>query len=1737
MPDPDGLELYVKEYVAPVTDTEHQLAQIWENLLGVEKVGVHDNFFELGGHSLLATRLVSMIRKELSIEVEIADVFEYTTIATLSSHVSVQSEGVLLPAIAVQEKEDRTPLSFSQERLWFLDQLQGSSSEYHIPTVLHLEGALDTLILEQTLQSIVSRHEVLRTILLSEDGIGYQEVISEKEWILDQVVIDDRSLFENILQDYLMAPFDLSADYKLRACLYDLGDQKYILACVLHHIASDGWSGGILVNEFMELYSALQSGRAAVLPELSLQYSDYAIWQRKYLEGAVLDSQLSYWEEKLEGVGTLSLPTDYVRPSIQSTAGSNVSLTLDKNLSDSLNALCQAEGVTLFMLMLSAFKVLLSRYSGQDDICVGTPIANRTQSELEGMIGFFVNTLALRSDLSGNPDFRELLKRVKETTLGSYDHQLAPFEKVVDRVVTTRDMSMSPLFQVMFDFHNEVESSKVEKPRLQDLEISGYQYTDATSQFDLMFSISESDLDISIGIGYCTALFERSTIDRMLLHYKELLLSIVRDIRQPISDLGMLTKEEEYQLLHLFNDTRVAYPLDQTVVDLFEEQVKKTPSAIAVVYKGTELTYKELDEKSNQLGHYLKEQGVERDTLVGICLDRSVDMLIGILGILKSGGAYVPIKPDYPASRICYIAQDTGCSLMLTDRVNSGALGDMLSDIMMIVLDGTSAVYSNCSSESLGLTYLPDSLSYVIYTSGSTGSPKGAMIEHSGLLNHLLVMIDDLDMDSTSVVGFTAPFTFDISVWQLLSGLLCGGRIAIYSESMILNTDDFQNALCSYGVTHLQLVPSYILSLLETGSRKGLEDLRYFLVTGETATISLLESWFSMFPSVAVVNAYGPAEASDDVSLHVMHEVPLGGVVPIGKPVSNMKLYVVDSFDNLCSLGVTGELWVSGVGVGRGYLNQEELTREKFISSPFTEGDRIYKTGDLARWLPDGNLEFIGRKDNQVKIRGYRIELGEIENVLSSVRGISQCCVLAKEDSNDTKRLVGYVVVEGKLDRAALQEQLKLSLPEYMVPMIWVELAELPLTSNGKVDRKALPDPDSSDLSTKEYVAPRTETEHQLAQIWENLLGVEKVGVHDNFFELGGHSLLATRLVSMIRKGLSIEISIREVFEYATIATLSSHVSSQSKGILLPAVVLEDRSGRIPLSFSQERLWFLDQLEGSVAYHIPIVLRLEGALDTSILEQTLQSIVSRHEVLRTILLSEDGIGYQEVISEKEWILDQVEISDRSLFENILQDYLRIPFDLSADYKLRGCLYDLGDQKYILACVFHHIASDDWSEGILVNEFMELYSALQSGRAAVLPELSLQYSDYAIWQRKHLEGAVLDSQLSYWEEKLEGVGTLSLPTDYVRPSIQSTAGSNVSLTLDKNLSDSLNALCQAEGVTLFMLMLSAFKVLLSRYSGQDDICVGTSIANRTQSELEGMIGFFVNILALRSDLSGDPSFRELLKRVKETTLGGYDHQLAPFEKVVDRMITARDMSMSPLFQVLFVLHNTPEESGKSGKDLEGVTLSGYEFDSVTSKSDLTLNASEGDSGLILTIEYCTALFDKSTIDRMLLHYKELLISILGDITQPVGTLSMLSTEEEEQLLNIFNDTELIYPEDKTIVDLFEEQVKKTPDAIALFFEDQVMTYKELDDRSNQLVHYFESVGMVEDSRIGILFNRSFDMIISILGVLKSGCTYVPLDPSLPSKRLSYILEDSGVNFLLYKEESLLSNLSVSEFIFS
>ncbi|MCW3467113.1 non-ribosomal peptide synthase/polyketide synthase [Chitinophaga nivalis] len=1709
LPDPESEESATVAYVAPRNPVESTLVNIWQDILGVERVGIYDNFFELGGHSLLIIRLQVAIREQLQAAVEIKDLFVYMTIAELAAYVTpLQSAGGILPAITVQERPTHIPLSFGQERLWFIDQLEGST-HYHSPAILNLTGAVSREGLAYALKYIVERHEVLRTVIrqTTDDGNPYQEVIAADSWQMD-TIHTGTELREDITA-YINTPFDLANDYMLRASLISLSEEAHMLIVVVHHIASDGWSTAIVIKELKELYSAYIHARTPVLAPLPVQYADYAIWERTHLDDALLAKQETYWKQRLAGVQVLNLSTDYVRPLYESRNGTVLVFSLDKELTGALNQFSLQQGATLYMTLLSAFKVLMYRYSAQEDICVGTPVAGRKQAEVEGLVGFFVNTLAVRSDLSGTPSFQQLLQQVKANLLEGYAHQDMPFEKVVETVVKTRDLSRSPIFQVMFELQQSPDKSQDEND---DFAFSLEETQHTTTLFDLTFTLSENGNGLFLSVEYCTDIFAATTIERMARHYEQLLRTVVADPQQQIDVLSILAPDEAAALLQQFSGPVVPYPTGKTFVQLFEEQAQLTPDAIALAFNETTLTYGALLAKANQLAHHLIQAGVKADTLVPICIERSLEMIIGVVGIMKAGGAYVPIDPKFPAERIGYILEDSNATILVSSETSREVIP---AGTAIISMDGDQEILAQYPITNPVITTTPQQLAYVIYTSGSTGKPKGVLVEHAGLLNHLLAMITEFEMNAATSLAFTAPYTFDISVWQMINTLLCGGCTVIYPESLILRPDAMIRDVEARGITLLQLVPSYLTAVLQDDGGVQLSALQYLLVTGEAVSRQLLEQWFAhpAFGRIPVVNAYGPTEASDDVSFYFMREAPVSANVPVGKAVQNLHLYVLDAGHGLCPYGVPGEIAVGGIGVARGYLNRDALTAEKFIADPY-HGGRMYKTGDVGRWLPDGNIEYLGRIDDQVKIRGYRIELGEIENAMHLHETVTGAVVVAKADESGIKRLVGYLVVTPEYKREVLQAWLQEQLPEYMIPVL-VELPAFPLTANGKVDKKALPDPVGDAIQQRTYVAPRNETETQLAAIWQQLLGVERVGIYDNFFELGGHSLLAIRLLSQLRKALSVELTVKEVFLYPTVATLAARVSGDTGQTSLPPVTaVQPRPERIPLSYSQERLWFIDRLEGSTHYHIPAVLKLNGAVDVAGLSYALQQIVVRHEVLRTVIIEEDGTGYQQVLPADNWTLS---IQDAGTQPEVLIAALaETPFDLARDYMLRAGLLRVSATEHILVINMHHIASDGWSSSIVVSELTALYSAYMDGREAVLPELPVQYADFAIWQRNYLSGDVLAQQQAYWKQQLSGVATLDLPTDFTRPAIQGRNGAAASFHLNLELTEQLNRLSQQQGVTLFMTLMTAFQVLLHRYSSQDDICIGTPIAGRSQQEIEGLIGFFINTLAIRNDLGGDPVFTALLQQVKETLLAAYQHQDTPFEKVVDTVVKTRDMSRSPLVQVMFVLQNLPEEAGDAGFSLN---ILEEEAAHTNAKFDLTFLLEETINGLALSVEYCTDLFRPDTIERMARHYEQLLQAIVAAPVQKLSELRMLSAAEETQLLNVFKGETAGYPKDKTIVDLLEAQALRTPDAVAVVYASEKLTYQELDARANQLGHYLRSKGVQPETLVPVCAERSLDMIVAMLGVLKAGGAYVPMDPLYPEDRIHYMLEDTAAQVVV------------------
>ncbi|MHA4812660.1 amino acid adenylation domain-containing protein, partial [Flavitalea flava] len=1306
------------------------------------------------------------------------------------------------------------------------------------------------------------------------------------------------------------------------------------------------------------------------------------------------------------------------------------------------------------------------------------------------------------------------------------------------------------LFDSLLVFEN-YPVSKVITSRSWALKIAGVELNEQ-GNFLLGITIAVGST-VMIRFSYNTRLLPGNYVQQIRGHFYQVLGQLTDGSPGLIRDIELLTKPEYQQLLKEFNVINKETRKEKTVVDLFHEQVQRNPEAIALVFGNEVLTYRELDNRSNQLGNYLQNAGVRSETIVAICLDRSLEMIIGIWGIMKAGGAYVPIDPGFPAERIGYILKDSGAEILVCSSINrSGILLD--HEMFVVELDDDMGLHGKMEPNPVSILPGPDDLAYVIYTSGSTGRPKGVMIEHRCLANYLVnsktKYINPEHPEFLVKAGsfIHLSYTFDASLTGIFLPLVEGKSIVIgRGDPMEVFNDETFLKYAPYDF--LKVTPSHIPLLeLALGNRTGESLTKKLVIGGEALQRNQVVNW--MGGGTEIVNEYGPTEATVGCSVYWFKELEEVGPgsnnsIPIGKPIDNIHLYIVDAQTRLVPVGVTGELCIGGTGLARGYLNRPDLTAERFITHLFqdykdsidnesirgyTDRSRLYKTGDLCRWLPDDNIEYLGRIDEQVKIRGYRVEPGEIERVLDESGLVKQCAIIVRKDAYGKSGLVGYVVPRNGMkpeDISSIQGEiltfLKNHLPEYMLPSGLMILEQMPLTPNGKTDRKTLQRMESGDgACRKENTSAVNAIEVELVKIWQDLLQIKNVGTKDDFFELGGHSLLAIRLIAAIRKQLGVEVLIGEIFDYPTISTLAGKLEGHTGLTTFTAFIKQSRPDRIPLSFAQERLWFIDQLEGSLQYHIPLVLRIKGTLQEEALIYAFQQIVVRHEVLRTMIEEQDGKAFQRVQEMVEFmpafVDDPMYKHNAGALQSYIEGLIEIPFDLASDFKLRVHLIRLFPREWILVMVLHHIASDGWSAGILVKELVELYDAYMEKREVRLPVLPLQYADYAIWQRKYLSGNLLMLKTNYWQKQLMGMAALNLPTDYPRPGIQRMRGDILPFRLGRELSGELLHISRQEGVTLFMTLLAAFKVLLYRYSGQGDITIGSVIAGRQQSEVGGLIGFFINTLVFRTELGDNPDFITLLQRVKQTTLAAYENQEVPFEKVVEAVVKERDMSRNPLFDVLFVMQNNSETVPEHPK-LPGLELVAENINHHTSKFDLTYTLAEGPEGLEGSVEYCSDLYKEDTIARMLDHYKGLLHSISKQPGLPIASLPMLTFAERYQVLEDFNPTRADYPTDQTIVDLFEERALIVPDAVALVFEEECLTFRELDERSNQLSHYLRKKGVGHEDLVAICLGRSIEMVVGILGILKTGAAYVPIDPNYPLDRIRYMLQDTGSEILI------------------
>lgn len=1648
------------------------------------------------------------------------------------------SDGVQTEVIRRRAATHTYPLSFAQRRLWFLDQYQPGSAFYNIAAALRLRGTLDVTALTRSLNEIVRRHEVLRSTYRIERDEPVQAIAPVLE--IDLPVIDRPGAGEREIREFAdleaQRPFDLSRGPLLRATLLRAGERDHTLVLVLHHIVADGWSTGIFFHELAQHYRAFSTSQVPNLPELPLQYADFAHWQNEeQLKGDFLAEQIAYWTKQISGAPpVLELPTDRPHPAVQTHRGATLVAEYPREICDRAMDFCRREGVTPFVVLYAAFQVLLARYSGQEDICCGIPIANRRRAELEVLIGFFVNTLVLRTDLSGEPDFQTMVRRVQETWLAAEAHQDLPFEMLVEAMQPERDLSRSPLFQVMFAFQQPAPM-----PGLPGLEIELIELETGTAKFDLLLTVEPGKESVRTIWEYNTDLFDRRTIERLSGHYRTLLEGGLKDPARPISLLPLLTSEESRRLLVEWNATELALPGDRIFPDLFAEQVERTPDAIAVFYEGEQVTFAELNRRANQLAWRLRRLGVGPDKLVGLFTERSVETIVGVVGILKAGGAYLPLDPSYPQERLAFILEESQAGAVLTqsrllDRL-AGLRGEGAAGVPILRLDGDEEEIGRESVENPPSLARGDNLAYVIYTSGSTGRPKGVMIEHRSVINHAAGLQHQIyrpvfgrDPRPGLRVSLNAPLMFDASVQEWVM-LMHGHGLYILPQEVRLDGKSLLAYIRRHRLDVFDCVPSQLKLLLEEGFLDENEWMPALVLPGGEAIDDALWQSLTRFPRTEFYNVYGPTECTVDSATCSVKSYPHRPT--IGGPMTNFQFYLLDRHLQPVPIGVSGEIYIGGAGVGRGYLNRPDLTAERFVPNPFDSriGSRLYKSGDQARYLPDGKIEYLGRLDDQVKVRGFRVELGEIEAALREHPAVAHAAVIAQRLASGEHRLAAYYVksVQGTVTANDLRSYLKDRLPDYMAPSAFAQLEALPLLPNGKLDRRALPALEIGQLELAgEYVAPRTPTEELLAGIWSRLLEVERVGAHDNFFELGGHSLMATRIASRIREAFKVELPLRAIFEQPTIAGLAECIERERAAHLdleTPPIVPVSREGELPLSYSQLRLWFLDQLEpGSNFYNIPSAVRLRGELDRAALERSFDRIVRRHEIMRTVFPCEDGKARQVILSDQPAALpiDDLagpasEESEAELQARILAE-ARAPFDLAAGPLWRARLFRLGEQDHVLLLVQHHIISDGWSMNLLIEEVGKLYAAFRQEQTMSQPEPEIQYPDYASWQRGWLAGKVREKQLAYWRDQLQGhPAYLALPTDHPRPKVQRYEGAKLSLPLSPELLEKADRLGRDEGATLFMTMLAAFHALLYRYSGQESINVGTPIAGRSRAEVENMLGCFINTLVIRGDVTGDPGFRELLRRVRDAALGAYAHQDLPFEVLVDELQPERDLSHSPLFQVMFVL-----QQPAALPDLPGLAVQPLDIDAGTAKFDLLLAIEPSAQGCRMAWEYNIDLFTESTIRRLAAHFEQLLSASLAEPEKPVSLLSMLPETERELILCEFNRTDYRFPEwRETLPGLWAARAIGHPESPALVFQGNRISYAELDRRTSQLANYLMRMGVEPNDRVGLMVERSMEMVIGLLGILKAGAAYIPLDPSYPPERLGYVLSDARPRVML------------------
>jgi amino acid adenylation domain-containing protein len=1639
---------------------------------------------------------------------------------------SLQLSKPALPEITKVSDLENYPLSSSQYRMWILSQMQESSIAYNVPAIYTFEGNLNVRTLEKAFQLVIERHEILRTQFVSKDNTVTQKIIPVDAINFQIKHIDLRNAASNVdelISQEMSYSFDLEKDLLLKSSVYQITDDKWIFFFMIHHIISDGWSMGVLISELLENYVALEKGDTVSKVPLAIQYKEYAIWQQKLISDGYFAAHQEYWTSQISGeIPKIDFPFSKTRPVLKTYNGDTVYRKIDKEVSTKFQKICLDNESTLFMGLLATLKILLFKYTNQIDLIVGSPIAGRETQVLHNQLGLYLNTIALRSTIDTKDNFTSFLKQIKKTTLKAYNYQAYPFDKLIEDAKLETDLSRNPLFDILLILQN-TENVNV-KNIGENLTVNALETENKTSKFDLLFNFVEVDQDLELSIVYNTDLYDAFFIDQMTVHFEHLLNLIVTLPTETIENFSLINEEEKKKLIVDFNDTQYDNQVCAPLNVLFEEQVEKLANQTALRFKEKEFTFTQLNEKVNQLAYYLREvKNITQGDFVVVKLPRSENMIVALMAVIKAGGTYIPVEPQYPEERINFIIADSKCKFL----IDEDALETIAEELASYPKENP--VNTNKVSD----------LAYVLYTSGSTGNPKGCMISHEGVTNRIDWMWNEYNYSSNDVILQKTTFTFDVSVWEIFMPLCWGTKMVLCEQDDISSPQRILNLIETQAVTSLHFVPSmlnaFIASLanIENIANK-LAGLRAVITSGEALTPTTVNDWYTKITAAPIYNLYGPTEASIDVTY--FNTTKGDEIIPIGKPIWNTQIYILSDSGEIQPIGLTGEICIAGKGLALGYLNNPELTNQKFVANPFHAGQKMYKTGDLGMWSPDGNVEYLGRKDFQVKIRGFRIELEEIEAALNKHPQITTSVVLDhKHEASGDKYLIGYIVANAELVKEELNLWLGNKLPVYMIPSHFVVVDKIPLTNSGKVDRNKLRQIEGISIKTTiAYVAPQNETEQKLVHIWQEMLNNSKIGIVEDFFTLGGHSLSATHLSNIINKEFNVKINLRDIFENRNIQSLAKKIAEANTAIFQEIKKAPEKDNYL-LSSGQRRLWLMSHLDdASVALNMYKVFTFKGRLDISVFKEAFLAVIKRHESLRTVFrLDENGIVKQYIKDFNPGLLN-LSIEDfrpnqyaQDAIDAKINREIDQPFNLEEDSLLRLNLYQIKDDQWMFSFVMHHIISDGLSMNILTKEFVSNYQTLAKGNTITTADLKIQYKDYAQWQTEQFQSDEYKNQLQHWLKRFEGeVPMLDLPADKSRALIKAYQGDAVDFVIDKETFSKFKKFCESHSVTIFTGLLSLVKAVLYKYTNQQDITIGTAIGGRIHTDLEDQIGLYINTIPLRTAFDENSDFISLIHKVEQSVIDAQENQLVAFDELVLNLDLKMSHNRHPLFDVWFVLRDNSIEAEKEALEIENLQIA--EYKDVSLKKclfDLVFNFIENEGKLEGKIEYKSGLYFEDTIARIISNLQILINQAMAHSDKSLVALPFLNAEEENLILNVFNNTTKDYSTyPNTLIDLFTKQAAKTPEQTALVFEDKKITYQELDEISNKLGNYLKKkYGIKPNEFVGVKLNRSEWNVISLLGVIKSGGAYVPIDIAYPEERIDYIIENSGCKLVIDSDE--------------